>query len=119
MQIYSKMNKNNLAIIYTTLENTHKAKELAAKAVEYKYAACVNLIPQGYAIYSWNDEIVQNQECLLIFKTTIENKEKLMKWLNKNHQYEVPCLLATTLSASQNFYDYVQNYINNLANKEK
>ncbi len=66
------------------------SKKLAGILVEEKIAACVNIIPSITSIYWWKDKIEENDENLLIIKTTGANQDKLKNAIKKIHPYDTP-----------------------------
>lgn len=103
------MKKN--ALVYTTTASLSDAEKLASDAVTKKLAACVNIIPQAISIYAWEGAVQKASECLLLFKTTIENTTALTSWLQENHPYTTPTLLTNTIDCSAEFFDYLRNYL--------
>lgn len=97
-----------LTIIYTTLNNLETAETLATQAVQEKLSACVNIIPKVTSIYTWENKIEKSAECILLFKTSLNNKNKLMTWLEKNHPYETPAIIVFNSDASLNFYKFIE-----------
>lgn len=71
-----------------------KAQPLAAKLVEERLAACVNLVPGLRSIYRWKADVHDDPETLLIIKTTAEQEDALAARLAALHPYEVPEVLA-------------------------
>jgi periplasmic divalent cation tolerance protein len=79
------------SIIALTTTNTKKeAKKLAKKIVEGRLAACVNIIPKIRSFYEWEGAIRDEEEHLLIMKTTREKFEALRDFIEKKHSYECP-----------------------------
>ena len=68
--------------------------ELARKLVEERLAACVNQIPGVRSVYRWEGKVVEDEEVLLVIKTTEERLAALMKRVPELHPYQVPEVLA-------------------------
>ncbi len=96
-----------ICLVYTTLSPLTAAQTLAHKLIGEGLAVCCNIITSGQSIYQWEGQVVQEEECFLLFKTTCTNKERLMNRLNALHPYKSPALLALEAEASQAFFDYV------------
>jgi periplasmic divalent cation tolerance protein len=105
------MDEKQLAIVYTTIATLQEAETLAEQAVSEKYAACVNIIPGALSVYEWEGKIEKNQECLLIFKTTMTTIEKLERWIIAKHPYALPAILCSSIDSSPDFYRYVQSKV--------
>jgi len=75
-----------------------KAEEISQKIVEDKLAACVNIIDRVKAIYRWKGVIKKDAESLLIVKTTTKKVEGLIRFIREQHAYEVPEVIAMTIS---------------------
>lgn len=97
-----------IALAYTTAASINDAEKLASEAIEKKLAACVNIIPQAISIYTWEGAIQKSSECLLLFKTSIENLAALTSWLKENHPYTTPALLTGAMDSSAEFFQYLQ-----------
>ena len=76
-----------------------KARKLAARLVEERLAACVNLVPGLRSIYRWKHEICDEPETLLVIKTTAAKEAALARRLGELHPYECPELLAVPPTA--------------------
>ena len=74
------------------------AKTLARGLIEKKLAACVNIMPPMSSIYSWQGEIHEDNEQLLIIKTTRTRYPQLEVELRQAHPYELPEIIAVPLS---------------------
>jgi periplasmic divalent cation tolerance protein len=103
----SMVHGQQLSIVYTTMATMQEAETVAEQAVTEKYAACVNIVPGAVSVYEWEGKLARSQECLLLFKTTITNVEKLKQWIIEKHPYAVPALLSSSIDTSPDFYTYV------------
>lgn len=78
------------AVAMTTTNTEREAKHLAALLVKGKLAACVQIVPKILSIYRWEKEIHEDQEYLLIIKTTEKRMKDVRRAIEENHSYEVP-----------------------------
>ena len=81
-------------IVFITSANRQEAEKIARLLVEEKLAVCVQILPEIISFYRWQEEIIQDQELLLLVKTTEENFGDLEKTVRANHSYEVPEIIA-------------------------
>lgn len=78
----------------TTCPDAETAAKIARTLVEERLAACVNRLPGIQSTYSWQGEIHEDAEVLLLIKTTRERFAALRGRLMELHPYEVPELIA-------------------------
>lgn len=76
--------------VYVTAP-TDAADDLARFLVEERLAACVNRVPCR-STYWWEGEVVDEDEEILLVKTTDEAYQTLVERLEAEHPYEVPCI---------------------------
>ncbi len=70
------------------------AESIAKPIVEEKLAACVSIVGKAKSLYIWEDELCQEEECLLFIKSTYQNWDNLEKRIKALHPYEVPEIIA-------------------------
>jgi periplasmic divalent cation tolerance protein len=80
-----------------------KGKEIARKLVEERLAACVN-IASVESVYWWQGKIEEDNEDLLVVKTSAEKIEELVRRVKEIHPYEVPEIIALPVAAC--LHDY-------------
>lgn len=85
---------NETVVILCTCPDEATAGELARGMVENRHAACVNVLPSVRSIYRWEDGIEDEQEALMIIKTTHSLCQRIEHWLAEHHPYDVPELIA-------------------------
>ena len=73
---------------------TGEVTAIARQLVESGLAACVNIIPSAMSIYSWEGEVVEDKESLMLIKASDTTLIPLQKEFARMHAYEVPSLLS-------------------------
>lgn len=91
-------------IILNTCPTQDVAQQLAEVLIKNRLAACVNIVPQVYSIYEWQDKIEQESEVLLLIKTRAELYEAIETLVTKLHPYEVPELVTVPIVAGLSAY---------------
>ncbi len=86
--------ENQLIIILCTVPNEATARKLASGLVEERLAACVNAIPGVRSFYRWQGKLETESEIQLLIKTRQERFDELAAWLEVNHPYDVPEIVA-------------------------
>lgn len=95
-----------IVLLYVTHESEDKAKELALNLLNQKLVACANLWPMK-SLYVWNDSLNQDNEVVLILKTTPDMWEKARDEVLRLHSYETPCVMRLDAQANTAFYQWV------------
>ena len=83
-----------IRIVFSTIDDIHKAQQLATTLVSGKLAACVNIIPSVWSVYHWQGTVEKAVENLLIIKTSEERLDELMDRLRELHPYDLPEIIA-------------------------
>lgn len=81
-----------------------KAGALAKGLVSARLAACVNVVPGVVSHYRWKGTLHRDPEALLIAKTSAARLPALKRWVEKNHPYEVPEVLALPVADGAGSY---------------
>jgi periplasmic divalent cation tolerance protein len=99
-------------VVLTTVANTEEAETLARKIVEAKLAACVQVLPPMKSVYFWEDKIQTDSEHLLLIKTLAEKFDELEKFIQTNHSYDVPEIVALAADrVSESYFGWISNYL--------
>lgn len=97
----------NLRLVYITTKNREEATQIGKSLVEKKIVACVNIIDNMDSIYWWKGEIVTDNECILIAKTTYSNVNRLTKLVKELHSYDVPCVISFNMAEQEGNVEYL------------
>lgn len=79
-----------LRLVLVTTPNSAKSKEMAKALVERRLAACVNIIPGLTSVYEWEGKLHEDQEELLLIKTSAASLSELEKAVHQLHSYSTP-----------------------------
>lgn len=101
-----------MLIVLNTTPNIEEAETLAKKIITAKLAACVQILPQIKSFYFWEDKVQEDAEVLLLIKTLDEKFPELRDFIQKNHSYDVPEMVALDAKeVSENYLDWIKDYI--------
>lgn len=96
--------------IYSTMGNTEDAKKIARSLVEEKLVACVNIIPKIESVYRWQGKIEEDDECVLIAKTTDKNVDKTIQKIQELHPYDLPDIVVLPIIGGlKEYLNYVKD----------
>ena len=97
-------------VVLTTVANNVEAETLARKIVEARLAACVQILPAMKSVYVWENKIQIEPENLLLIKTLREKYLELERFIQKNHSYDVPEIVALPAEQiAENYYGWLKN----------
>lgn len=86
--------ENELLVVLCTVPNEATAEKLAKGLIEERLAACVNAIPGLSSYYRWQGKLEVDSEIQLLIKTRRGRFDELAAWIQANHPYDVPELVA-------------------------
>ena len=91
-------------VVLVTAPNGEEASRIAEALVSEKLAACVNIVPGIRSVYVWEEKECDEQECLLLIKSTSEKFEAVRTRIRQLHSYQVPEIIAVPVSAGDPAY---------------
>lgn len=100
----------NFIFIYITNPTKKEARKIARYLLKKRLIACANIFPINN-LYWWQGKIVDDNEFVLIAKTTKNNFEKVKKEVEKIHSYKIPCVIKIPVSSNKNFFDWLKGTI--------
>ena len=93
--------KDELYLCLTTVSKKDDAETLAAKLIEKRLAACVQIDSEVTSIYRWRSKIEKEREFRLNIFAHKRNLEQLAKFVEEQHPYDTPkwvCFKAEKVS---------------------
>ncbi len=91
-------------LIYITTSNKDEARTIGKALVTSRLAACVNIIDNMNSIYLWEGKIQDDQEAILIAKTTKDRVSELIEKVKAMHSYECPCIVSLPVSGGNRLF---------------
>ena len=102
-----------MLIVLTTAPNIEEAENLAERIVTAKLAACVQILPAMKSVYIWEGKISKDAENLLLIKTLEAKFDELEKFIQTNHSYDVPEIVAIPAEkVSKNYLNWLNESLN-------
>jgi periplasmic divalent cation tolerance protein len=84
-------------VVLNTCSSTEEAQRIARGLVEKRLAACVSVLPAVRSIYRWKDAIEEEDEVLLVIKSSRALFDRLRSEIVRLHSYEVPEIIAVPI----------------------
>lgn len=81
-------------IVFCTVPDEETGVKISQSLVNERLAACCNIVRGLRSIYSWQGEVCDDSEMLLIIKSKRSLYSKLQKHILDLHPYSVPEVLA-------------------------
>lgn len=98
------------SIAFVTTPNETIAKKLATDLVTKKLAACVNILPKITSIYIWDNVLTEDDEILMMIKTTTEKIDALSKYVRDTHPYSIAEVISVPIdSGNIPYLDWISN----------
>ena len=86
--------EEQLLVILCTVPDEDTAERFATGLVEAQLAACVNVLGSVTSFYRWQGKLEHSAELQLLIKTPRGRFDELARWINANHPYEIPEIVA-------------------------
>ena len=84
----------DIVVIYCTVPDKKLAKEITKVIMKHKLAACVSMIENVKSVFSWDGEICEEKEILMMIKTRRSNYGRIKLVIEDMHTYNVPEIIA-------------------------
>jgi periplasmic divalent cation tolerance protein len=83
--------------VMTNLPDRDTAERLAARLIEARVAACVNLPAPCHSVYRWKGALQHDEEQPLLIKTSEARYAALEAEIRAAHPYELPEIIAVRI----------------------
>lgn len=91
---------------YMTCANQDEARQIVRVLLEKKLIACANILPSMTACFQWENEMKEEAETAVIFKTTRSAFKPIEAIVQDMHSYDCPCVIA--LDIAQGYGPFLQ-----------
>jgi periplasmic divalent cation tolerance protein len=94
----------NPILVLTTTDNPELARRIATALVDAGEAGCVSIVPGIRSIYRWEGKTCEEDELLLIIKSSAERFEAVRASIRRLHTYQVPEVISTPITSGDPDY---------------
>jgi len=99
-------------LFIVTVPNIDEGHHIAKNLVESKLAACVNIVKNISSIYRWKGVIEEDNEHLLLIKSTEEKSEAIIRKINEIHSFSVPeCIGFKIEKGSEKYLNWIKDVV--------
>ena len=84
----------DIVVIYCTVPNKKIAKDITKVLMKHKLAACVSMVDNVRSVFSWDGEVCEENEIMLMIKTRRAHYGKVKLVIEDIHSYSVPEIIA-------------------------
>lgn len=97
----------NATLILVSCGSQAEARSIAQGLVEERLAAGVQMLPIS-SVYTWKNEIVEDDEWLLVIKTRSDVYSDVEAFILSRHSYEVPqVIMVSVTEGHQPYLDWI------------
>ncbi|MGH9804893.1 MAG: divalent-cation tolerance protein CutA [Candidatus Acidiferrales bacterium] len=95
-------------VVLSTCGSSEEAARIARTLVEERLAACVNITSPLRSLYRWEGEVCDEEEVLLVVKTSRTLFDRVRRAIEKLHSYQVPEVVCLPMiDASPNYLNWL------------
>jgi periplasmic divalent cation tolerance protein len=99
-------------LVLCTCPTREVASAIATALLEERLAACVNQLPGIKSLYRWEGRIEDDEELLLLIKTTAQRFPALEEMIRDLHPYDVPEIVGLPLTVgSKDYFSWIRNSV--------
>jgi periplasmic divalent cation tolerance protein len=102
----------SVLFVYVTAKDKAEARAIGRHLVQSRLAACVNIFDGMNSMYYWEDELQDDQEAVLVAKTTEARLPELIEAVKARHSYDCPCIVSLPISdGNPAFLDWIAGQV--------
>lgn len=88
---------------------------MAHRLLENRLIACANLMENATSVYNWQGGVQEEQETVMIAKTSAAKRAAAIEHIRSTHSYQLPAV--TSWPVADGAPEYVQWVVNETAGK--
>ena len=101
----------DMRLVLVTHPNNEHAERITRGVIDAKLAACV-LVTDLKSFYNWEGKLNQDDEVVTLLKTSTEKVTDLEKYIETNHDYDVPAIISFQANANQAYSNWLNDQLN-------
>ena len=100
----------DMRLVLVTHPNKEHAERITRGVIDAKLAACV-LVADVKSFYNWEGKLNEDDEVVTLLKTSIEKVADLEKYIETNHDYDVPAIISFQTNANKGYGNWLEQQI--------
>lgn len=105
-------------LVYTTWPSIVEAEQAGRTLVEWRVAACVNILPGMISHYWWEGAIERAEETVMIVKTRASLADAVQASVKELHSYTTPAIMVLAVeSVDPDYHAWIVNETSSAANR--
>ena len=101
----------DMRLVLVTHPNKEHAERITRGVIDAKLAACV-LVADVKSFYNWEGKLNEDDEVVTILKTSTDKVADLEKYIETNHDYDIPAIISFQANANQAYRNWLNQQIN-------
>ena len=101
----------DMRLVLVTHPNKEHAERITRGVIDAKLAACV-LVTDVKSFYNWEGKLNEDVEVVTILKTSTDKVEMLEKYIETNHDYDVPAIIFFQANANERYGNWLGQQLN-------
>lgn len=103
------MDMEKIAFVVSNFSSMETARSVLRILIQENLATCGNIFATHTGIFPWNGEMQEKSENAVLFKTSLEKRDRLINRLRDLHPYELPCIIAIDAQSSADYAAWLRN----------
>ena len=96
--------------LYVTVPSKEEGIRIGHVLVKESLAACANVMDNVTSVFAWQGETQEASEAILFAKTRAGLVEDAIATINKEHEYDCPCVVALPIiGGNADFIDWIKS----------
>ena len=100
-----------MRLVLVTHPNKEHAERITKGVIDAKLAVCV-LISDVKSFYNWEGQLNEDDEVVTILKTSTNKVDDLEKYIETNHDYDIPAIISFQANANQAYSNWLNDQLN-------
>ena len=96
----------DMRLVLVTHPNKEHAERITRGVIDAKLAACV-LVTDVKSFYNWEGNLNEDDEVVTLLKTSTEKATELEKYIETNHDYDVPAIISFQANANESYGNWL------------
>lgn len=100
-----------IAVITTTVASKKEAKALGKKLLDKGHIVCAR-VSKSISQYYWKGDYCEDPEYVLVMKTTVPKKKQVVKFIKRNHPYDIPMIIVNQSEINNSYLAWMELQLN-------